>query len=63
MSKYTTYPGIFICKVCKVEVKTFRVYSETGQATWMCTNKHLSKCQLYTVGYKKKRDYEREERK
>lgn len=63
MSNYTVYPGKFPCKTCQEEARACRVYPETGQATWMCNKKHLSKCQLYTVGYKKKRDYERKERK
>jgi hypothetical protein len=62
MLNYTTYPGIFPCKTCKEDVKTCRVYPDTGESTWLCSKKHLSKCQLYIVGYKKKRDYERKER-
>jgi hypothetical protein len=61
MSNYTVYQGKFFCKLCKEETKIIRVYPNTGQATWMCSKKHISKCQLYNVGYKKKRDYEREE--
>lgn len=56
--KFTTYPGKFPCKTCKEEVKTMRVYTTTGISTWMCSSKHLSKVQLYQVGYKKKKDYE-----
>ena len=59
--KFTTYPGKFPCKTCKEEVKTIRVYPDTGIASWMCSQKHLSKVQLFQVGYKKKKDYEREE--
>lgn len=62
-SKYNVWQGKFPCRTCKEEVKTMRVYSDTGIATWMCSQKHLSKTQLYVVGYKKKKDYEREERK
>ena len=62
MYKYTVYQGIFPCKTCKEDVKELRVYPETGQSTWMCSKKHLSKTQLYQVGYKKKKDYERKER-
>ena len=36
-----------------------RVYRETGMATWMCSDKHLSRVELFQVGYKKKKDYER----
>jgi hypothetical protein len=59
--RFSTYPGKFPCKTCKEEVLTMRVYIETGIASWMCSSKHLSRCQLYQVGYKKKKDYEREE--
>lgn len=62
-SKYTVYEGKFPCRTCKEEVKTIRLYVETGVSTWMCSQKHLSKAQLFTVGYKKKKDYERENRK
>jgi hypothetical protein len=58
--KFSTYEGKFPCKTCKEEVKSIRVYTGTGIATWMCSSKHLSKSQLYQVGYKKKKDYERE---
>ena len=60
-NRFTIYEGKFPCKTCKEEVKTIRVYPETGISTWMCSQKHLSRSQLYQVGYKKKRDYEREE--
>ena len=40
-----------------------RVYLDTGMVSWMCSNKHLSQIKLFQVGYKKKRDYEREKRK
>lgn len=59
MSNFTTYPGKFPCKTCKEEVLNIRVYPETGISTWMCSQKHLSQVQLYQVGYKKKKDYER----
>lgn len=56
---FSTFQGKFSCKTCKVEVKTMRVYTSTGMASWMCPQKHLSEVQLYQVGYKKKKDYER----
>jgi hypothetical protein len=58
MHSYTTYPGKFLCKECKIEVKSMRVYPNTGEATWLCLNKHVSKVQLYKVGYKKKKNDE-----
>lgn len=60
MSKYKIYEGKFICKTCKEEVKTLRLYIDTGMTSWMCSKKHLSEVKLFHVGYKKKRDYERE---
>lgn len=60
--RFNTYSGSFLCKTCKSEVKTIRVYPETGNGTWLCHNKHLTEVQIYQVGYKKKKDYERKER-
>ena len=37
MSNFTTYSGKFSCKTCKEEVKTIRIYANTGMGTWMCT--------------------------
>lgn len=53
MTDYNTYEGKFPCKTCKKEVRTIRVYMDTGMASWMCSEKHLSKVQLFKVGYKK----------
>jgi hypothetical protein len=60
--KYTVYSGKFICKECKKEVLTMRMYPETGEGTWMCSDKHLTKVQIAQTRYKKKKDYERKER-
>ena len=30
-----------------------RVYMETGMASWMCPEKHLSEVMLFKKGYKK----------
>ena len=62
MSDFTTYYGKFICKSCKEEVKSIRVYKKTGMGTWLCSKKHLTEVQIFQVGYKKKKDYERKER-
>ena len=61
MAKYTVYPGQFPCKTCKIEVKNMRVYPETGIASWMCPEKHLSEVLLFKVGYKKRQGDERKE--
>jgi hypothetical protein len=60
-SRFSTYPGKFPCKQCEEEVKSLRLWIETGDATWMCSNKHLSRVQLIPKK-KTKKDYEREER-
>jgi hypothetical protein len=57
MANYTVYHGQFVCHICKVEVKTLRLYPDIRELTWMCPEKHLSRVQIV----KKKRDYEREE--
>jgi hypothetical protein len=57
--KFTVYPGKFPCKTCGEEVKSLRLLKENGNATWMCSNKHLSIVPLIPVK-KKKKDYERE---
>lgn len=53
MTNYSIYEGKFPCKTCKKEVKTMRVYMETGMASWMCPEKHLSEVMLFKKGYKK----------
>jgi hypothetical protein len=53
MANYSIYPGKFLCKTCKKEVKTMRVYVDTGMASWMCSDKHLSEIMLFKKGYKK----------
>ena len=60
-SKFLVYKGKFWCKTCGKEVGTIRIYSETGLGSWMCSEKHLTEVQVFQVGYKKKKDYEREE--
>jgi hypothetical protein len=49
--------------VYEQEVLSIRIYLETGIGTWMCKEKHLSEAQVYQVGYKNKKAYERKERK
>lgn len=53
MANYSVYEGKFPCKTCGKEVKTVRVYTETGMASWMCSDKHLSEIVLFKKGYKK----------
>ena len=60
-NNFSTYKGKFLCKACKKEVLSMRLYSSTGIGSWMCSDKHITEVQVYQVGYKKKKDYEREE--
>jgi len=62
MSKnFTVYEGAFKCKTCNKIVGTIRVYTDTGMGSWMCPDKHLSEVQVYKVGYKKTKEYERKD--
>jgi len=60
-NNFNTYKGKFICKTCKKEVSSIRIYS-TGMGSWMCPDKHITEVEVFQVGYKKKKDYERKER-
>lgn len=51
MNKYSKYSGNFICKTCRLEVKEARFYLSSFDLTWMCSEKHLSKVNLYGRGY------------
>lgn len=58
---FSTYRGKFLCKTCKKEVASIRIY-KTGMGSWMCSEKHITEVEVFQVGYKKKKDYERKER-
>jgi hypothetical protein len=51
MSKYSLVNGKFSCHTCKEEVLSLRLYEETGDITWMCSKKHLSKVEFRKKGY------------
>jgi hypothetical protein len=53
---FTVYPGKWPCKTCQEIVKILRLYAETGDATWMCSQKHISKVNLIP-SKKRKRDF------
>lgn len=53
MAKYNLYHGDFRCHVCKVEVKTLRLYAETKELSWMCPERHVSTVDLNTKKNKK----------
>jgi hypothetical protein len=51
MPKYSLFPGTFFCHECKGEVNEARFYFQSFDLTWMCSDKHLSKVNLYIRGY------------
>ena len=52
--KFSTYPGKWPCKTCQEIVITLRYWRETGDATWMCSQKHISKVTLIPPKKRKK---------
>lgn len=58
--KFSVYPGKFPCKTCHETVTSLRLWPESADVSWMCSNKHISKANLLPPTRK---DYERKERK
>lgn len=56
MAKYSVYAGEFLCHTCKENVKSMRLYPETYEVSWMCSQKHLTRVIIYKK--KTKKDYE-----
>lgn len=56
---FSIYSGKWPCKTCHEVVLTLRLWPESGDATWMCSNKHLSKVNLIPTK-KKKKDFKSE---
>jgi len=56
--KFKVFNGEFPCHTCKEVVISLRLWLETTDLTWMCSQKHVSKVTLI----KTRKDYEREER-
>jgi hypothetical protein len=54
--KFKVFSGKFACKKCHEEVSSLRLWLETADVTWMCSQKHISKVPLILT----KKDYERE---
>ena len=52
--EFTVIPGKFPCKKCKEEVLSLRLWLDSGDATWMCSKKHVSKVGLIQVKKKRK---------
>jgi hypothetical protein len=53
--KFKVFPGKFTCKKCNEEVNVLRLWLETADVTWMCSQKHISKVPLILT----RKDYER----
>ena len=53
---FSIYDGKFPCKKCNEEVFSLRLWSASGDATWMCSQKHISKVSLMPPK-KRKKDY------
>jgi hypothetical protein len=51
---FIVFSGKFICKECHKDVNSARLWSASGDVTWMCFDKHLSKVGLIPQKKKKK---------
>jgi hypothetical protein len=52
--EFTVFAGQAICQKCKEDVMSLRLWASTGDVTWMCSKKHISKVALVPVKKKKK---------
>lgn len=59
MADFKIFAGKFLCKKCHEEVLSLRLWPESGDATWMCSSKHISKVNLLPQK-KKKADFKSE---
>lgn len=47
MSKnFLVFGGSFHCQKCNEEVKTMRLWDNTLDLTWQCSNKHISRVNI-----------------
>ena len=54
---FSVHKGIFLCKECKQEVHSMRLWLNTGRASWMCPAKHVTEIQLiYVKGMHRERE-------
>jgi hypothetical protein len=53
--QFKIFAGKFICKKCNEEVNSLRLWLDSADVTWMCSQKHISKVQLIIT----RKDYER----
>lgn len=51
---FTVFSGKFLCKECNKNVTSARLWSASGDVTWMCSDKHLSRVGLIPQKKKKK---------
>ena len=56
---FKVYEGKWTCKTCSEVVLNLRLWPDSGDATWMCSQKHLSKVNLIPPK-KKKKDFKNE---
>jgi len=57
--EFKVFEGKFPCKKCQEEVLSLRLWVASGDATWMCSKKHVSKVNLIPQK-KKKADFTHE---
>lgn len=53
--KFKIFPGKFICQKCNEEVTSLRLWLDSADVTWMCSQKHISKVSMIIT----RKDYER----
>lgn len=58
-NNYMVFNGKMTCKKCHEEVKSLRFWPESGDTTWMCSQKHINKVCLIPQK-KKKGDFDNE---
>jgi hypothetical protein len=53
--KFKIFPGKFVCQKCNEEVNSLRLWLDSADVTWMCSQKHISKVALIIT----RKNYER----
>lgn len=53
--KFKIFSGKFPCKKCSEEVTSLRLWVDSADLTWMCSEKHLSRVPLIMT----RKDFER----
>ena len=57
--KFRSIVGQFICQKCKEDLIAARFWYDSGDVTWICSNKHISRVELLPKK-KKKKDFDNE---